>query len=337
MFYCRKIYNYVVSRGNIDPERVKCLTNVIDTHDELQVQKNKYDEVAKRVLADKHILARILKETMKEFENYDTETIVNCIEGEPQIGRNEVADIITGTNTEDLVPNEGRVVFDIKFYVILPDKERTKIIINLEAQNDYYPGYDLVTRGVYYGARNLSSQLGREFTLHKDDVKKYDGIKKVYSIWICTNCPLKVQNTITSYSICQHDVLGTFSGNARYDLMNVVMLYLSSETNEKKEATVLDMLYVLLAVDKTYTEKIRILNEMGIKLTDKTREEVNRMCNLSEGVERRGIEKGIAQGISQGISIFIAEMKRMNQSSEYILSRLVEAFGLSEEEAKGYL
>ena len=109
------------------------------------------------------------------------------------------------------------------------------------------------------------------------------------------------------------------------------------------------MLCVLLAVDKTYTEKIKILNEMGIKLTNKTREEVNQMCNLSEGVERKGIEKGIAQGIAQGITqgiaqgidqgiaFFVSEMKRMNQSTEYIVSRLVEGFGLSEAEAMKHL
>lgn len=36
---------------------------------------------------------------------------------------------IEGMNTEDAIPNEGRITYDIKFYVILPDGKHTKNII----------------------------------------------------------------------------------------------------------------------------------------------------------------------------------------------------------------
>lgn len=46
------------------------------------------------------------------------------------------------------------------------------------------------------------------------------------------------------------------------------------------------------------------------------------MCNLSEGVERRGIEKGLAQGIEQGIEqtrrALILDMLKENESIEKI-------------------
>ena len=54
------------------------------------------------------------------------------------------------------------------------------LIINVEAQNDFYPGYPLIKRGIYYCCRMISSQYGREFT-----GPHYEKIKKVYSIWIC--------------------------------------------------------------------------------------------------------------------------------------------------------
>ena len=47
--------------------------------------------------------------------------------------------------------HEGTVYFDIRFTIVTPGEERIKLIINIEAQKSYYPGYDLVTRGVYYG------------------------------------------------------------------------------------------------------------------------------------------------------------------------------------------
>ena len=34
------------------------------------------------------------------------------------------------------------------------------MIINIEVQNDFYPGYPLVKRGIYYGGRMLSAQYG---------------------------------------------------------------------------------------------------------------------------------------------------------------------------------
>ena len=97
---------------------------------------------------------------------------------------------------KDRVPNEGDVIFDILFYAKAPGKPSVKVYINIEAQKDFYPGYDLVTRAVFYCARLLSKQLGVEFT-----PKDYDGIKKVYSIWVCINAPQELQNTISSYQM----------------------------------------------------------------------------------------------------------------------------------------
>ena len=42
------------------------------------------------------------------------------------------------------------------------------------------------------------------------------------------------------------------------------------------------------------------------------------MCNLSEGVERRGIEKGLAQGIEQTRRALILDMLKENESIEKI-------------------
>ena len=41
-------------------------------------------------------------------------------------------------------------------------------------------------------------------------------------------------------------------------------------------------------------------NEYDIPMTEEMEGEVENMCNLSDGVERKGIEKGIAIGIAQG-------------------------------------
>ena len=54
----------------------------------------------------------------------------------------------------------------------------------------------------------------------------------------------------------------------------------------------LRLLDVLLSSDKEVKEKKEILeSEFRIPMTEKIETEVERMCNLSDGVEQRGIEK----------------------------------------------
>ncbi len=52
--------------------------------------------------------------------------------------------------------------------------ENVGIVIGIEAQKSFYPGYDLVTRGIYYAARMISSQMGVEFTGENyNQIKRY--------------------------------------------------------------------------------------------------------------------------------------------------------------------
>lgn len=58
-------------------------------------------------------------------------------------------------------------------------------------------------------------------------------------------------------------------------------------------------------------------NEYNIPMNDEWGEEVREMCNLSQGIEEKGIRKGLKQGIEQGITqqkqntiSFIKEMQK---------------------------
>lgn len=161
---------------------------------------------------------------------------------------------------------------------------------NIEAQKEYYPGYDIVTRRIYYGARLLSAQKESEFA--GDD---YDKIKKVYSIWICMNAPKYAENTITEYALQKSNIVGEFpEGKTRYDLLSVIVVCLSKELAQEKEETRLHrLLGTLLSSKMTRQEKKDIIeSEYGIPLTQNIERRVNIMCNLSEVIEERGIEKG---------------------------------------------
>lgn len=178
-----------------------------------------YDKRSKEVLAWKPVLARIFKRVMRtEFENCTLEQVERFIEGEPEISIKPVnpAEKIEGMCNENNILGEGVIYYDIVTHVILPNNEHTKVIINLEAQKKDDPGYDLVTRAIFYCARLISQQLGAEFTNKTNDTVKYDGIKKVYSIWICMDAQQNQADSIYEYSIKQEEIFfGEHDGRHR--------------------------------------------------------------------------------------------------------------------------
>lgn len=171
----------------------------------------RYDSICKKLLSYKIILAWIMKECMTEYNNCTIDEIAEkYIEGAPLISeeavhRDEVStSVIAGMNTEDNSISEGTVTYDILFNAIAPASgELIDLIINIEAQSDFYPGYPLIKRMIYYCSRMISSQYGTVF-----EHSRYDKIRKAYSIWICTNPPKERSNTITRYSIQEEHILG---------------------------------------------------------------------------------------------------------------------------------
>ena len=109
-------------------------------------QKAQYDASAKRLLGQKIILAHILIRVVDEFKGMDADMVASLIEGEPYISQvpvepgltnKEMVDAgtgerIVGLNTESSEIDEGKVYFDIIFYVRMRDG-LAKMIINLEA------------------------------------------------------------------------------------------------------------------------------------------------------------------------------------------------------------
>ena len=281
-----------------------------------------YDAACKRVLSEKAILARIMKACLEEYKDCAVNDIAEkYIEDQPQVSAvpvlpDEGSTIINGMDTEDKSVHEGTVTYDIRFRAIVPgSEERIALIINVEAQNDFYPGYPIIKRGVYYCCRMISSQHGREFT-----GSHYEKIKKVYSIWICMNPPRNRENTITRYRLVEENLVGKATESVRnYDLLSIVMLCLGGPGGENYNG-VLRMLDVLLSNETSETEKRKILqNDYDIQMTQTMEREVSVMCNLSKGVREKGRAEGMANGILASIKSLV---KNMGMSVEQAMSVL---------------
>ncbi len=282
-----------------------------------------YDAEVRGFLAEKRVLAVILKGCVKEFRDCSLAEIADtCIEGMPQVNAVGVdkdatnptadgfavsmsaGDKITAAANDDISKSEGGVRYDIRFLATAPKSgESIRMILNVEAQRDYYPGYPIVTRGVYYAARMISAQKSVEFT---DD--HYENIKKVYSIWICYRVPQKRKNTIACYELRERFLAGKAETAAEdtehYDLMSVLVLGLGDPEQAEKGSTLRMLGTALSATLDSETKKQVLSEEFNIPMTQLIERKVERMCNLSQGIWEESWEAGEKAGREAGESLF---------------------------------
>ena len=190
-------------------------------------------------------------------------------------------------------------------------KETIKLILNVEAQNNFYPGYPIIKRGLYYCSRMISSQYGVEFT-----DGHYEKIRKAISIWICADPPKYRENTITRYTVQEENIVGNITEKREnYDLITAVIVCLGNAGDDKYTG-ILKLLDVLLSAERKPDEKKRILqDDFNIKMTRELESEVLLMCNLSKGIEEKGIKEGILSSIKN-------LMESMGWSAEQAMTAL---------------
>lgn len=302
-------------------------------------QAAQYDAACKRLLSQKIILAWILKSCLKEFRDCSVQEIAEkYIEGTPQVSEVAVAPDesnaprIRGIGSEDTSLTEGSNTYDIRFRACAPGTgELIEMIIDLEAHGDFYPGYPILKRGVYYCGRMISSQNGTEF-VHSE----YHKIKKVVSIWICMKPPQKRWNTITRYHMTEENLVGSVKEPVEnYDLIDVVMICLGGEGGANYNG-VLKLLDVLLSSKAGEAKKRQVLeNEFDIPMTETLESEVSQVCNLSELLIDSGREEGRVEGRVEGREEGRVEGREEGRSEGFLASirSLVASMGWSVEQA----
>lgn len=240
-----------------------------------------------------------------------------------------MGELIEGRTNHFSLVNEGENTFDIYFNLYVPIAGKTqKQIINIEIQNEFYPGYAIEKRAEFYVARMLSMQYGREITK-----MEYSKLKKVCSVWINTSPPKYLVNTIYEKKMVPRFIKGKSQKKKREGLMRVVMMNLG----KPKECTgILRMLAVILSNELNVQEKKKILEEeYEILIGKKIEEEMKDMCDLADAIEKKGIKKGIEKGqINLLIYLFKEKfgglkketMENMKMASQKEIEKLAENF-----------
>ena len=293
--------------------------------------KIRLDQAVKNILAFKPLLARIFKEVVEECQDMDVDEIEACIEGEVLVskvyvdgGLTNAGERIDGLSTEAYFNDEGLDKYDLRTYLRIPEKdvaECVKLLINVEAQNEDKPGYDIPLRALFYCCRMVSAQQGVEFGTDADDPVKYGNIKKVYSIWICTDTAQKRANSIEKYAVNRSILVGNNSDDPRYDIMNAIIINISGKHNtEDTENDLIRMLTDLFDERINGAEKVEKLREYGLKLTRDVESEVSDMCTYATAMENKGIEKGLkalVQSLKEYIKDFDTLYKAVVKNEDY--------------------
>ncbi len=205
----------------------------------------------------------------------------------------EAGQRVVGFNTENAEINEGLVRFDIIFYVRMKNG-LSQIIVNIECQKDEPSTYEILNRAIFYVSRIVSSQKERDFTN-----TNYDGIKQVFSIWICMNMDY---NCLSHIHLTKDELLKPHEWKGNLDLLNIVMIGITNEIPDHDEDYELHRLIAtLLSSDLKEHEKLEIIeHEYNIPINTEIREEVRTMCNLSDGIEERAERRGELRGELRG-------------------------------------
>lgn len=292
------------------------------------------DAACKKMLSFKSILSRILKTCVKEFNDASLKDIEEkYIIGTPEISktpvhRDEAADIrkeaagtdaesIEGTRNEDSSLKEGTVFFDIKFEAVNPKRtdEVITMLVNIESQAQYYTGYPIIKRAVYYTGRMLSAQYGTVFTN-----SHYEKVKRVVSLWVVLTPPDYRKNTLNTYSLHETQVVGNFEEKEEdYDLITVGMICLG-DTEDENCTGLIKMLSLLLSSEiKAEDKKRRLNSEFDIEMTKEMESEAVSMCDYSKMVENKGIAEGIAEGLLAALKKMISNANMTEEQAMNIL------------------
>ena len=113
----------------------------------------------------------------------------------------------------------------------------------------------------------------------------YNGLKKVYSVWICLDAPLKMANKVIRYGmseLCPADEThGVHQTGAAYDLLEV-MLFCLNEKSKDGGGPVMEMLRTLFSLALSQEEKHKILKE---KYSITFNQEERKMLTVADYIE----------------------------------------------------
>lgn len=313
-------------------------------------QKIQHDQIAKSLLKLRTVLAWILKSTTDEFKRMDLSEVEKWVFN-PAIGSDtsddEAPPQIPMAGTESSSLNDGSRYFDVKFYTKDPKKPEDSIslIINIEAQTKFKSEDYIHKRAEYYLSRLIS---GQNNTIFAND--NFEKIKKVYSIWICTDPIATYRNTITVFPRTSKKLYGNAKAKkGAYDTSTYIIVGLND--NYDSNCKIIRMLDLLLTeelkdaagktIQLTAEEKRKWLKKRAEILQkefnisqEETEWRLLEMCDLSDRYRAEDEARGETRGGAKEIICFA---KDIDYTYEETKARLKQRLNINDDEAENYM
>ena len=231
-----------------------------------------YDEYCKEVLSLVQITSRILKYFIPEYQNCSIEDIIQFIYSQQTSRESKVA-LLNHEKSE----NKETIRYDLLFKSQFPDGRVA--YIDIEAQNSDDRA-SIHRRSEIYAGYGFVSQKGVE--CHPP---LYEGLKPFYQIWIGKRSNRK-KSRVTRERMIEEDLITNELRKPPYSYQERVYISLG---NEPSNHPGIQMFQILFSGDYRSEEVNDKLEEkFGFRLKDKEMEVLNRMCNFSKDIERKG-------------------------------------------------
>lgn len=238
--------------------------------------------------------------------------------------------------------NEKLSNFDTWFKAVNPkltSKEITvKLHVDIEPQHTYRPGYPIEKRGIYYLAREFSSQLN----LITDNTD-YNQLEKCYSIWICRDAiPDDEKFSISIFNVANTENYGNCHPDpVNHDLLTLVIIRLGDEVYRHMEDADKDnMMEFIHAIMYPHRDGFMdtIRKHIDFSDSEKLWKEMTGMSGLGESILREGIVKGREEGANIVVTLMQklfaadrAEDAEKASNDKAYRDKLLAEFGLAKQ------
>lgn len=289
-------------------------------------EKSYLDAGCKALLGCTAVTAFIVKNCIPEFHDMSLEEIQEYIiykKAKSQMTPEELAEIqaentspveigchivddlpdkLNEKNVESKSTNEGTIYYDVLFDIGIPDGKSppSRVIVDIEAQNEFKPGYAILKRGSFYCGRMISAQ--KETVFRNSD---YNKLQKVYSIWLCIAPDEDVRGVCNAYNMSEICLAKEHHfPKEQYDNFCIILACLQDKQSANNMVRFFSSVF---DNEMPVEEKLDLARECGLQVTADVKEGINQMCNYSDYVEQKGIEKGRIEALSESVVKLVRE------------------------------
>ena len=140
----------------------------------------------------------------------------------------------------------------------------------------------------------------------------------------------RASDSISRISLKADTLFGKPCGFPKLDKMCGMVIRIRNNNNAAESKNkLIAMLEDVLSSEDSDVKKHKLEDKYDMKMTTELEGRINGMCNLSDVVEERGIERGITG--------LVEVLREMGTPSEVIIEKIMKKFSLTEKKAREFV